>query len=143
MLLAVSSQETPIKAGEPSNDFTVAKPATLADKETQAEAGVPVAPYVSSRLLDRPPEVLVDLSEDLPSLPFFEQGGRSVLTLYVGEDGTVKSIDEEESDLPPTIAAEVKHSFLEVRFRPGTIGGKPTRFAMRIEVAIRPAIAEE
>jgi len=132
-----------MKAGERSSDATEAKPTTLVNNGMQAEAGVPVAPYVPSRLLDRPPEVLVDVTDELPSLPFFQQGGRSVLILYIGEDGTVKSIEEEETDLPSTIASEVKRSFLEARFRPGTIGGKPTRFAMRVEVAIRPTSIEE
>ena len=111
---------------------------TLAS-DTQTITTGPVAEYVPSSLLDTPPEVVLDLPDSMPSLLHFDQGGYSVLVLRIGEDGFVEGLDQEYSDLPQTVAEEAKASFLSVRFRPGTIGGKVTRFAMRVEFVINPS----
>lgn len=75
----------------------------------------------------------------MPSLLHFDQGGYSVRELRIGEDGFVEGLDQEYSDLLLTVAEEAKASFLSVRFRPGTIAGKVTRFAMRVELVINPS----
>jgi len=75
----------------------------------------------------------------MPSLLHFDQGGYSILMLRIGEDGFVEGVDQEYSDLPPTVAEQARTSFLSVRFRPGTVGGKVTRFAMRVELVINPS----
>lgn len=115
-----------------------ASPTYAGDTQTIAPGPV-VRQYVPSSLLDTPPEVVLDLPDSMPSLLHFDQGGYSVLVLRIGEDGFVEGVDKEFSDLPPTVAEEAKASFLSVRFRPGTIGGKVTRFAMRVEFVINPS----
>lgn len=105
----------------------------------QTIATGPATRYVPSSLLDTPPEVVLDLPDSMPSLLHFDQGGYSILMLRIGEDGFVEGVDQEYSDLPPTVAEEARTSFLSVHFRPGTVGGKVTRFAMRIELVINPS----
>lgn len=122
----------------PRNTEGQASPTSASDTQTIGPGPV-VSQYVPSSLLDTPPEVVLDLPESMPSLLHFDQGGYSVLVLRIGEDGFVESLDEEYTDLPPTVAEEAKASFLSVRFRPGTIGGKVTRFAMRVEFVINPS----
>ena len=122
----------------PRNTEVQASPTSASDTQTIAPGPV-VSQYVPSSLLDTSPEVVLELPESMPSLLHFDQGGYSVLVLRIGEDGFVESLDEEYTDLPPTVAEEAKAGFLSVRFRPGTIAGKVTRFAMRVEFMINPS----
>jgi len=58
--------------------------------------------------------------------------------LRVGEDGAITEIDEEFTDLPRAFSEDVKRSFFQIRFHPGTINGKATKFFIRIETSIKP-----
>ena len=94
--------------------------------------------FVSPDALDRSPEVIKDIADDIPILSEYPLGGWAVLLLDVGKEGGVDNVLEVQSDLSPQAFEALRQEFLRVRFRPGTVNGRPVKFSLRIQVGVNP-----
>ena len=94
--------------------------------------------FVSSEALDKAPEVIKDIADEIPILSEYPLGGWAVLVLDVGKEGEVDNVLEVQSDLSPQNVEALRQEFLRVRFRPGTVNGQPVKFSLRIQVGVNP-----
>lgn len=111
-----------------------------------AEAALPVLPawlprdveriaYLPADELDeRPaPESPIVIGLD-PSLPAGRERGEVVLSLYVGENGSLDRVEVGRSDLPAALAEGVADVFRAARMRPGIKSGTAVRSVMKVLV---------
>lgn len=92
--------------------------------------------YLPTSRLDEKPEIIDDVPIDPPTLRAYPKGGKVVLTLWIGEKGTVDKIETERSDLAAEVVTEIRTNFYRARFRPGVASGIATKSRMRIEVSV-------
>lgn len=99
--------------------------------------------YWPSSLLDAPPEVIRDIPIDPPELRDHPEGGKMVLTLWIGLDGRVEDVDMESTTLPEVFATTLRRDFLAALFRPGMKDGRPVRTKMRVELDVQSVPAKD
>lgn len=94
--------------------------------------------YLPAARLDERPAVLVDIPIDPPELRQHPQGGRLVLTLWIGSDGAVENVTVEENSLPAVFAESAARGFLSAKFRPGRKDGVAVKTRMQVAVSYLP-----
>jgi len=85
-----------------------------------------------SVLRDIPPEKMAVLP-DAPPQPLIVQ-------LLISDQGDIDEVIIEDSQLSGQVKQFVIDSFMNVKFRPGKLGGMPVRSRLRIEVSLKSAI---
>lgn len=125
---------------------SLAPPVPTAATTQPAEAALPVLPawlpratervaYLPADELDeRPaPEAPIVIGLE-PSLPVDRERAEVVLSLYVGESGSLDRVEVGRSDLPAALAEGVADAFRGARMRPGIKSGVAVRSVMKVLV---------
>ncbi len=122
-------------------------PASLADPILPLRNSTPFRPgdsrlswdaYLPAARLDERPTVLVDIPIDPPELREHSQGGRLILTLWIGSDGAVENVTVDENSLPAVFAESAVRGFLSAKFSPGRKDGVAVKTRMQVAVSYLP-----
>lgn len=95
---------------------------------------LPMPQYFSAGDLDRKPEAVGEVLLAYPTeLPHVKQS-RVVLSLLIGDQGTVDRVIVESADAPKEFEELASQAFAAARFTPGLRNGITVRSRLRIEV---------
>lgn len=115
------------------------EPAPVTNPVLQRETS-PAAPtaepyYFELRELSQRPQLvsLVEVEAVTDVRP--AQPGRLLARVLIGERGSVDRVLIDESDLPAPFEQAAIDAFLQARYTPGQVDGRPVRSQLRIEVS--------
>lgn len=90
--------------------------------------------YLPRRMLEQPPRLMSQVL-----LPWPEEGPPNghyseIVSLFIDEDGSVRRVRVEGPGLPRMLQDIAQDAFLQARFSPGLLDGRPVKAWIRLEV---------
>lgn len=115
--------------------------ATATQPKTPLPAsGVPLPIYFSADEVTQRAEILEDVIFELPEVSQIMGTGKTILTLFINEAGSVDKMEIEADGISEVLAHAVALPFGKAAFQPAQLDGVAVRSRMRIEIMVRPLL---
>lgn len=91
-------------------------------------------PYYRLAELDQRPLALTQPTPSYPDSEELYSSGKIVIQLLINANGSVDSIDSLPTELPTAFVEAAKHAFMNIRFKPGMLGGRAVGSQLWLEI---------
>lgn len=91
-------------------------------------------PYYRLAELDQRPLALTQPTPSYPDSEELNSSGKIVIQLLINANGSVDSIDSLPTELPAAFVEAAKQAFMNIRFKPGILGGRAVGSQLWLEI---------